>query len=142
MIELFKEIDKNGDGQLSKDELLEGYEKIFGTTVTAKEIDDIFDTLDKNKSGFLDYSEFVMAVVNKENMLSKDRLEKTFNIFDKDKSGAISIDELKEIFGGEDDIINDEKWKEFIKEADENGDGEISLEEFKNLMLKLQMKSE
>ena len=56
MIELFKEIDKNGDGQLSKDELLEGYEKIFGTTVTAKEIDDIFDTLDKNKSGFLDYS--------------------------------------------------------------------------------------
>lgn len=63
MMEVFKSIDKNGDGQLSKEELLEGYEKAFGVAITAQEVDDIMNSIDKNKSGFLDYSGKIPIVV-------------------------------------------------------------------------------
>jgi calcium-dependent protein kinase len=57
-------------------------------------------TVDKNESGEIDYSEWVMATINRESLLSKQRLEMAFKMFDKDGSGSISIDEIKEIFGG------------------------------------------
>jgi calcium-dependent protein kinase len=56
-------------------------------------------TIDKNKSGELDYSEFVMSAISRKNMLSKDRLETAFKLFDRDNSGTISLDEIKEVFG-------------------------------------------
>lgn len=64
-----------------------------------------------------------MATINRENLLSKLRLETAFKMFDKDGSGSLSIRELKEIFGG--DKISDEIWREIIKEVDDNGDGEV-----------------
>jgi calcium-dependent protein kinase len=41
-----------------------------------------------------------MATINREKLLSKEKLEIAFKMFDKDGSGNISIVELKENFGG------------------------------------------
>jgi calcium-dependent protein kinase len=80
-----------------------------------------------------------MATINKNNLLSKERLETAFKMFDKDGSGKISIPELKENFGG--DKVPDSVWKEIIREVDDNEDGEISYQEFKEMMLKLLAKN-
>jgi len=39
---IFKAIDTNGDGQLSKQEILEGWEKNLGTPINEEEVDKMF----------------------------------------------------------------------------------------------------
>jgi calcium-dependent protein kinase len=53
------------------------------------------ELVDSDNSGFIDYSEFVIATINREKLLSKEKLETAFKMFDKDDSGSISIQELK-----------------------------------------------
>lgn len=65
------------------------------------------------------------ATVNKQNLLSEEKLELAFNFYDKDKNGSISIDEIKEVLGvGK--KIKEEVWMEVIKEVDADGNGEVS----------------
>jgi Ca2+-binding EF-hand superfamily protein len=39
---IFKAIDTNGDGQLSKQEILDGWEKNLGTPINEEEVDKMF----------------------------------------------------------------------------------------------------
>ena len=58
LLEMFKALDTNGDGQLSREELYEGYKKIYGEAQAFEEVDAIMAKLDKNNSGTIDYSGF------------------------------------------------------------------------------------
>jgi len=138
LLKTFQALDENGDGQLSTEELVKGYRKIMGDVEAEAEVDAIMKVVDANGSGAIDYTEFVMATINRQKLLSKDRLESAFKMFDKDGSGYLEIDEIKAIFnpGGQRNI--DEKvWEDLIREVDPNGDGKISLNEFKDMMMKL-----
>ncbi|EGR33828.1 protein kinase domain protein [Ichthyophthirius multifiliis] len=136
LLKAFQSLDTNGDGKLQKDELIQGYLKILSPVQAALEVERILQTVDKNNSGEIDYSEWVAATISKENLLSKQRLEMAFKMFDKDGSGTISIEEIKDVFGGM-GKVNENFWKDIIKEVDGNGDGQISYSEFKEMMLKL-----
>ena len=50
---------------------------------------------DENKSGYIDYTEFVVAAIDKERIISLSILEEAFKSLDSDGSGYLSIDELK-----------------------------------------------
>lgn len=133
---MFKAFDTNGDGMLSKEEIKNGYEKVFGYSINEEQITAMFKAVDLDGSGYLDYSEFVVATMNEKNLFSEKKLKAAFKMFDKDDSGYISGDEVKEslirIQKFSDDEIN-----EIIGQVDENGDGEISFEEFKIIMTKM-----
>lgn len=51
----FKALDKNSDGKLSRDELIDGYRKIYGE-LAEEEVDKILAKVDSNGSGEIDYS--------------------------------------------------------------------------------------
>ena len=128
-------LDTNGDGMLSTEELLTGYTKMLGSAEEAKsEVDEIMRRVDTDGSGFIDYTEFVVATMNKKKLLSKANLETVFKAFDKDGSGSISTDELKLMLGGSN--LRDDLWSELIDEVDEDKNGEVDLKEFTNMMLK------
>eukprot|EP00829_Urostomides_striatus_P014491 TRINITY_DN4306_c0_g1_i3.p1 TRINITY_DN4306_c0_g1~~TRINITY_DN4306_c0_g1_i3.p1 ORF type:complete len:484 (-),score=139.28 TRINITY_DN4306_c0_g1_i3:11-1462(-) len=92
----FMALDKNADGKLSREELLEGYTTIYGNIEQAnQEVEQIMKNVDSDNNGFIDYSEFLMASTNKKKLLSKENLKKAFDLFDKDSSGTISADEVK-----------------------------------------------
>jgi len=138
LLKTFQALDLNGDGQLSRDELIIGYEKIMGSEDAEREVEAIMKAVDSNGSGCIDYTEFVMATISRHNMLSKERLEAAFKMFDKDGNGYLTADELKEIFNpGNQREIDDNVWVELIREVDTNGDGKLSYKEFKEMMLKL-----
>ena len=61
---MFKALDANGDGKLSKDEIKEGYAVHYGKFVSDKEVDMMFDAVDTAESGYIDYNEFVVACMN------------------------------------------------------------------------------
>lgn len=39
----FKDLDENGDGQLSKKEIMNGYKKVYGRNISEEEVNRIFD---------------------------------------------------------------------------------------------------
>lgn len=132
---MFKSIDKNSDGKLSRKELIEGYTQILGE-LAEDEVDRIMKIADTDGSGEIDYSEWVIATMDKKKLLTEDKLLMAFNMFDKDKGGSISSAEVKDTIGVGKNI--DEKlWNEIINEVDVNGDGEISFQEFKIMMERL-----
>lgn len=82
--EVFQQFDKNGDGVLEKEELLEGYIQLGRTRAEATRIvEDILDKIDLNKNGTIDYSEFLTANLNREDVASKSKLKEAFKLFDK-----------------------------------------------------------
>ena len=52
----------------------------------------MFSQVDTDQSGFIDYSEFVIAAMNAKTVTTKEKLEAAFNMFDKDGSGIITAD--------------------------------------------------
>lgn len=137
LTDTFQVLDRNGDGKLSKAELLEAYTQEFGLEEATRVVDKIMRQVDINGSGFIDYTEFLMASTKIETLLSKSNIEAAFRMFDKDDSGKISARELKELFCGQNTGASDSMWTEIIKEVDDNGDGEIDIAEFTEMLYKL-----
>lgn len=50
--------------------------------------------IDKNKSGKIDFNEFIAAMYDKRALFQLQSLEEAFDFLDKDKSGEISREEL------------------------------------------------
>ena len=96
---VFRAMDANGDGKLSKDEIKNGYLEYFGKSLTDEQVDEMFAQVDADGNGEIDYSEFVVATMNEKNLLSNNKLQTAFKMFDKDGSGCISGNEIKEVLG-------------------------------------------
>ena len=90
-------MDINGDGKLSKDEIKQGYKDYYDKELGDEEIDDMFNKVDADGSGEIEYSEFVIATMNEKNLLSNNKLQSAFKMFDKDGGGTISTDEIKQV---------------------------------------------
>lgn len=120
---------------LSKDEIKNGYDKIFGQVINEEQVNEMFSSVDIDNSGYIDYSEFIVATMNEKNLFSEKKLKAAFKMFDKDDSGFISKDEVKESLQKVQQL-SESDIDLVISQVDENGDGEISFEEFKIIMTK------
>lgn len=49
----------------------------------------MFDAVDTDRSGYIDYSEFVVAAMNEKQLLTADKLQSAFKMFDKVKSYSL-----------------------------------------------------
>jgi len=65
---VFRALDKNNDGKLSKDELVDGYRRLFGD-MAEEEVSKILARVDADGSGEIDYSEWLVATIDKNNLL-------------------------------------------------------------------------
>ena len=140
-VKLFNQIDKNGDGKISKDELFNGlqpYKKEISDDELRKQVDIIFNNIDSDHNGYLEYEEFVRAAIDKDHFLSVNFLQFAFNYFDKDHDGEITLEEVKNKFFLSDKNRNSTKAQEQLQksfnEIDINGDGKLSFEEFGKMM--------
>ena len=80
---IFLSMDKNGDGSLTKEELLDGYTKLYGNRERARnEVESLMAIADVDNNGLVDYSEFLLATGNKRTMLSQANLKQAFDLFD------------------------------------------------------------
>lgn len=91
------QIDKDGKGCITYDELhqtLLNYYPGLGL-----EIGCIIVSMDVNRNGTIDYTEFLAATLDRSLYTQQERLVSAFKVFDRNNNGYISIDDLKEILG-------------------------------------------
>merc|ERR1711948_196864 len=93
----------------------------------AKTLKENSKNLDTDGSGSIDYTEFIAATIERNNITSDACIRAAFNVIDLDGDGQITNEELRTQIqeSGEDEILK------MIKEFDVDGDGKISFEEFK-----------
>ena len=97
MKELFKSLDKNGDGSLSFEELrvgLKGREN-------GEALLEIMKSADTDGSGEINYTEFIAATIDTNIFMRQDYLRTAFNMFDADNSGKIDNEEVKALLQGD-----------------------------------------
>jgi len=71
--------------------------KEVSNSYTNEEIDNLFNKLDENKSGILEYEELVRGFSDREKLLNQKNMKEAFNFFDKDKNGKINWDEISKV---------------------------------------------
>jgi Ca2+-binding EF-hand superfamily protein len=115
-LQAFEHFDVNGDGRLSKKEFDECLAQMKLTDLTSKECDILWDSLDTDKNGAVEYKEFcrklerygvrnrtkeeiiiyqIIEAVNRSKVQSMGDL---FELIDRDGRGIISREDFKDIF--------------------------------------------
>ena len=137
ILKTFEKLDLNGDGQITREELYEGYVEKMGHEDAKKEVDIMFGKIDINGDNAIDVNEFCLATIDHKKVLNEEKMTTIFKMIDTDSSGQIDLNELKVFFGMSDKNDGDEIIRDLIGEADENSDGQISLKEFKTMMSRI-----
>ena len=89
--EIFKSLDKNGDGSLTLEELRVGLQgKENGETLL-----NLMKSADTDNSGEINYTEFIAATIDVNIFMRQDYLRTAFEMFDADGSGKIDNEEVK-----------------------------------------------
>jgi calcium-dependent protein kinase len=131
----FKDIDINGDGVISKCELI-NVVKSLSPDVTDENLQILVSNLDINDNGSIDYTEFLTGCLLRKSFSNSGYLESAFKHFDKDESGFITATEVREVLNGEDIVhkLSTNDIDLMISEIDKNRDGCIDYREFIDMM--------
>jgi len=137
--EMFKSLDKDGDGTLTLEEMREGLAK--SNVEVPVNLEEIMKAVDSDGSGEIDYTEFLAATIDRKKYTQEDVCWAAFRVFDLDGNGKITKDELATVFSGggvtkleETFGLEREEIEKLIEEVDQDGDGEIDFEEFMAMM--------
>ena len=131
-VDVFKSLDENSDGVLTMEEIKKGIELCnFGNKMNPKEIIKLFNEMDVDKNGLINFTEFVSAMMDYDKFVKKEQLLECFKSYDTDGSGKISFEEFCDMIKPSNE---QEKKDLFIlyEKVDTNNDGEIDFEEFVN----------
>merc|ERR1711896_13348 len=109
----------------------------LGQNPTEAELAALMEEVDKDKSGTIEFEEFVdlMSRTNKSKEQMEEEIKNAFLTFDADGSGYITKDELVEALTTMGDPVDEETINGMIAEADLDGDGKINYAEFTKIML-------
>lgn len=136
---LFRTIDCDCDGKISKDELRRGYRTLLNKTLGEDELDDIFRRVNFSCSDTIEYSEFVVAAMNAKLTLDEYRLRAVFREFDQDRKGYLTAADLNRALELDklDPFVRDCTLSKMMTEIDTDRDGVIDFQEFQNALVPL-----
>lgn len=123
----FTNLDRNKDGILQKEELVQGLLNSYSISEADAEkyVEEIFHNLDRNKNNNLEYSEFLLGTMRVSKIINDKNIENLFKEMDTNEDGFISQEEIKTMFYDvclDDEIFSNEKgmtlreFKEFMME--------------------------
>jgi Ca2+-binding EF-hand superfamily protein len=93
----FMLLDENADKRIAFNE----FEKMFKRyrfNLSQVEINNLFNYYDKTGSGYIDYAEFVNAIVGELNEFRKNVLKQVFEKIDKEETGFITVGQMRDSY--------------------------------------------
>jgi len=123
---LFSKIDRNHDGMIQTEELQEVLQ------APEEECNILFQELDQTGSGFVSYSEFMAAMMERSCFLDASLMHEAWMLLDQNDTGSICTADLERLLGT---FIGKDKIEDMIKEADFDADGFVTKEEWMHVML-------
>jgi calcium-dependent protein kinase len=127
-IPIFEAQDNNQNGVLEKEEMRAGFQNIPALkSMVTDDFDHIWDSLDLNADGRINYSEWLASMTDDKAMQADDVMQGLFKFFDQDNSGTIAMNELSKLLGAE-------EARRVMDKYDKSKDNRIAWDEFKALM--------
>ena len=133
---VYLQIDCNNDGKIDEKEFVIQLKSIIektGEKIDENYLKKVFENIDIDKSGTVEYSEFVAASVEKELILKEENLKESFDFFDKNKNGLINLEDLRVVFK-KFKGFSQEEFNSIVSDVDVDENNEIDFEEYKNVM--------
>lgn len=130
----FQAMDYSHTGHIDINQLSKAFNST-GISLPQEEIKRIIETADQHNKGKLDYSDFLVATLDKNRYVTKERLIEAFKYFDIDDSGTIDSLDIKNAFlrSGK-EVLNHNEVNKIMKEIiKEEGNDRITLAEFLKL---------
>lgn len=130
LVDLFKRMDTDKNGELNREEFALAYDENIGLfkayNMNRYDIDVLFDQMDLDCSGSIDFLEFLFAVKNYTTGFTRQSLKKAFV----ELSGGtdyLDLDRLSTALGA---TLPEEEWNLVLQRYDKDGDGKINLNDF------------
>jgi len=123
----FTEMDENGDGEITVDELKRAMTKhsgLFKGELKSDEVQRILKMADVNGDGVLNFQELMMTCVSRKLQNKEERLWEAFCKLDLNGDGKITAEEIASV------VEDKDKAAALIAEVDKNGDGVVDYDEF------------
>lgn len=121
--ESFMEMDKNGNGRISLNELKEVLQRNFA--INSSEAESLFERVDDGDAEIC-FSEFLAAAMQERIRMHEDALYATFARFDKGNKGVITANDLSAIL----DVGFGDEAEKLVREMNPNGSSEVTSEQF------------
>mmetsp|Transcript_31619 Transcript_31619/g.50483 ORF Transcript_31619/g.50483 Transcript_31619/m.50483 type:complete len:190 (-) Transcript_31619:573-1142(-) len=142
--------DKDGDGEVTEREFAHVM-KCLGQNHTEEEISAMFEQVDTDGSGMIDFEEFLdflkimetgsykmgsgSKVENNYDLSISENWAYAFRIFDLDGDGFITPSELRQVLTNMGETLSEAEVCEMINEVDADGDGKLNMDEFVGVMM-------
>ena len=134
---IFYKIDRNSDGKITIEDLTMAYEDA-GEKINKNELEEIIKMVDFDRSGFIEYDEFIRVCIPEDRLFTENNLKDAFDLFDKEKKGSITYLNVVEALERE-DRINPNMIKLLKIEVAKMGDELLDFDKFYKFMVKLSL---
>ena len=135
ILKIFRYFNTSGYCKLLKEELIEGLYKYKSHEEVDSMVEELFQMLDLNNNGYIEYEEFLRACIDRDKLFSKENLKYAFKFIDDDKSNGIDTKKIINAFKAHTNKVLEAVFNNLIIKVDEDGDGIINFKEFEKLLL-------
>ena len=138
ILKMFRYFNKAGDCKLTKAELTNGLYKYKDKNEVDEMVDIIFERLDGDNNGYIEYEEFLRVCIDKTNLMTKENLKYAFKFLDKDNTKTLDAQKILKAFLKKPNKEFEAVFNITLKLVDKDSDGIIGFSEFCELMMKIQ----
>ncbi|MGB1602926.1 MAG: EF-hand domain-containing protein, partial [Promethearchaeia archaeon] len=92
--QVFNALDVDQSGVLTEQEFMNGTKMFFGEELTMEDAMELYKKIDINNDGTIQFNEFVLVTLHKDELHSQQKLQTVFEMMDKNGDNTISADEL------------------------------------------------